>query len=118
MPIAQNLFSEDDILKFANEEMAISQIPSILEMHEEYLVTTKLVALTSTQPRYSIPDRAIGMKLRDPFWQDNYGNIFQMSQVTEEDKAFFQRSIGANQAIHKYYIEGNDVVLAPTPADW
>lgn len=116
MPIAQNLFSEEDILKFANEEMAISQVPSILQMHEEYLVTTKLVPMQSNQGRYPIPDRAIGMKLRDLFWQDSYGNIFQMSQITEEDKAFFQRSIGANQAIHKYYVEGNDVVLAPTPA--
>jgi hypothetical protein len=115
MPIAQSLFSNDDILAFVNEEMMISQVPSILLVHEEYLVSNKLVPLLSNQNRYAIPDRAIGMKLRDLFWQDIYGNLFQMSQITEEDKAFFQRSIGANQAIHKYYVEGNDVVLSPTP---
>jgi hypothetical protein len=114
-PLSQITFTEDNVLEFINEEFAISLVPSVLSMHEEYFVSTKLVPLVSLQGRYSIPDRAIGMKLRDLFWQDAYGNLFQMSQITEEDKAFFQRSVGANQAIHKYYIEGNDVVLAPNP---
>lgn len=114
-PLSQITFTEDDILRFINEEFAISLVPSVLSMHEEYFVSTKLVPLVSLQGRYPIPDRAIGMKLRDLFWQDAYGNLFQMSQITEEDKAFFQRSVGANQAIHKYYVEGNDVVLAPNP---
>ena len=114
-PLSQITFTEDDVLRFINEEFAISLVPSVLSMHEEYFVSTKLVPLVSQQGRYSIPDRAIGMKLRDLFWQDAYGNLFQMSQITEEDKAFFQRSVGANQAIHKYYVEGNDVVLAPNP---
>lgn len=114
-PVSNITFSTDDILRFVNEEFAISLVPSVLSMHEEYFVTTKTVPLVSRQGRYPIPDRAIGMKLRDLFWQDQSGNLFQMSQITEEDKAFFQRSIGANQAIHKYYLEGNDVVLTPNP---
>jgi len=114
MPIAQTLMTEDDILRFVNEEVAISQIPAVMQYHEEYLVYTKTVPLRSNKSRYAIPDRAIGMKLRDLFWQDSSGNLFGMSQITEEDKAFFQRSIGANQAVHKYYIENNDVVLSPS----
>ena len=114
-PISNITFTNDDVLRFINEEFAISLVPSVLSMHEEYFVTTKVVPLVSRQGRYPIPDRAIGMKLRDLFWQDQSGNLFQMSQITEEDKAFFQRSIGANQAIHKYYVEGNDVVLTPNP---
>lgn len=116
MPIDQSLFSDNDILRFVNEEIAISQIPSILQLHEEYLVYTQYVPLKSNKSRYPIPDRAIGMKLRDVLWQDAQGNLFNMAQVSEEDKAYFQRSIGTNQSIHKYYIEGNDIVLSPSVA--
>ncbi len=114
LPISQNTFSEDDILKFANEEMFISQVPSMLQFHEEYFVTSVLSPLITDQSRYPIPDRAIGMKLRDLSWSDPVGNIFEMTRINADDKSFFQRNIGANQAIHKFYLEGNDVVLTPS----
>jgi hypothetical protein len=112
-PISQNTFSNDDILAFVNEEMYISQVPSVLTYHEEFFVTYEVVPLTTGINRYPIPNRAIGMRLRDIKWQDNAGNMFDMTRVSPDDKAFFQRNIGANQAVHKYYVEGNDIVLLP-----
>lgn len=112
-PISQNTFTELDILAFANEEMFIAQVPTVLQFHEEYFVTYKIVPLQTNLSRYPIPDRATGMKLRDLFWQDQNGNLFEMTRIEEHDKAFFQRNVGANQAIHKFYIEGNYVVLTP-----
>jgi len=112
-PISQATFSNDDILAFANEEMFISQVPSVLQFHEEFFVTYTIVPLTTGVNRYPIPDRAIGMRLRDIKWQDNQGNMFDMTRVAPEDKAFFQRNIGSNNAVHKYYVEGNDIVLLP-----
>jgi hypothetical protein len=112
-PISQATFSNDDILAFANEEMFISQVPSVLQYHEEFFVTYQIVPLTTGINRYPIPDRAIGMRLRDIKWQDNQGNMFDMTRVSPDDKAFFQRNIGANSAVHKFYIEGNDIVLLP-----
>lgn len=113
-PISQNTFSEDDIIQFANEEMFIAQVPSVLQYHEEYFVYRVQVPLVSNVSRYTIPDRAIGMKLRDVMWSDSSGNYFEMTRISADDKAFFQRNIGANQAIHKFYIEGNDIVLTPS----
>lgn len=112
-PISQATFSNNDILAFANEEMFISQVPSVLQYHEEFFVTYQVVPLTTGINRYPIPDRAIGMRLRDIKWQDNQGNMFDMTRVAPEDKAFFQRNIGSNNAVHKFYIEGNDIVLLP-----
>ncbi len=112
-PVSQNTFSEEDILRFANEEMFISQVPSVLQFHEEYFVYRVVTPLVSNISRYSIPDRAIGMRLRDLMWSDASGNFFEMTRINADDKAFFQRNIGANQAIHKFYIENNDVVLTP-----
>jgi hypothetical protein len=113
-PISQNTFTEDDILAFANEEMFISQVPAVMQYHEEYFVYRVQVPLVTNISRYPIPDRSIGMKLRDLFWSDQSGNYFEMTRISSDDKAFFQRNIGANQAIHKFYLENNDILLTPS----
>lgn len=112
-PISQQTFSQNDILAFADEEMFIAQVPSILQYHSEYFVTYVSLPLFTNVSRYPIPSRAIGGKLRSVFWMDTSGNMFEMTQVAEEDRAFYQRNIGTNQAIHKFFIEGNDIVLTP-----
>src|SRR3990167_2549765 len=101
-PVSQATFSEDDLLQFLNEEMMISQVSSVLDYHEEYYVTTVETPLVSNQNNYSIPDRAIGMKLRDLFWKDSSGNIFEMTRVSSDDRAYFQQNSGATQSIHKF----------------
>lgn len=113
IPIYQTTFSKQDIIDFLNEEMMISQVPSILEYHNEYYVYQKTYRLQSNLSRYPIPDRAIGMRLRDIKFVDTNGNYFDLTQIPADDKAFFQRSVGANESIHKFYIEGNDIVLTP-----
>lgn len=113
IPIAQVTFSNDDILAFVYEEMLVSQVPSVLEYNEEYYVYSLDVPLESDKDRYPIPDRAVGMRLRDIAWKDSSGNIFEMSRVDAGDKAFFQRNTGSNQAIHKFYVENNEIVLLP-----
>ena len=113
-PISQNTLTEDDILAFANEEMFIAQVPAVMQYHEEYFVYRVQVPLVTNISRYPIPDRAIGMKLRDLFWSDQSGNYFEMTRISSGDKAFFQRNIGANQAIHKFYLENNDILLTPS----
>lgn len=113
LPISQNLFTNKDILAFANDEMFIAQVPSVMEFHEEYFVFTMTVPIIPGQQRYTIPTRAIGMKLRDLKWQDVNHNIFDMSRINPEEKAFYQLNIGTSETISKYYIEGNDIVLLP-----
>ena len=120
LPISQNTFSEQDVLNFLNEEMLISQIPSVLQYHEEYYVTYEIVPLVANKSRYEIPSRAIGMKLRDLCWSDDqeiegqpYGNLFEMTRILPDDKTYFQRNSGGNQQLHKFYVEGNEVVLMP-----
>lgn len=112
-PLSQQTFTALDILAFSNEEMFISQVPSVLQFHSEYFVTYQTIPLLTNVSNYSIPTRAIGQKLRSVFWQDTSGNMFEMTQVAEEDRAFYQRNIGTNQAIHKFFIEGNSIVLTP-----
>lgn len=112
-PISQNTFSEEDILKFANEEITTNLVPQMLSYHEEFFVTYDLVPLLPTQIKYPIPKRAIGLRLRDMFYVDTSGNLFEMTRIDGDDKGFFSRNIGTDQTIHKFYLENDNVVLTP-----
>ena len=113
LPIYQSTFSDTDLENFLNEEMMISQVPAVLQYHHEYYVYQVTVPMQTNVSRYQIPGRAIGIRLRDIKYVDQQGNYFDMTQIAADDKAFFQRSLGSNEAVQTFYIEGNDVVLTP-----
>tara|TARA_R110000803_G_scaffold200258_1_gene264545 strand:+ start:432 stop:1634 length:1203 start_codon:yes stop_codon:yes gene_type:complete len=110
IPISQVTFTEDDILAFANEEMMISQVPSVMVYHEEYFVATLDVPLVTGTTAYSVPERAIGGKIRDIHYKNTEDNLQEMTQVNLDDRSHF--SSGQSSAgIHKYYFRGDQVVL-------
>lgn len=112
-PLSQNTFQYSDIVAFLNEEMQLSAVPAVKMEHEEYFVFKKTVPLVDGISRYEIPDRAIGMALRDVKYSDPYGNFYDMTRIAPDDKAFFQQSNGSNQTVSKFYVEGNEIVLTP-----
>lgn len=112
-PLSQNTFQYSDIVAFLNEELQLSAVPAVKMEHEEYFVYKKTMPLVDGISRYEIPDRAIGMALRDVKYSDPYGNFYDMSRIAPDDKAFFQQSNGSNQTISKFYLEGNELVLTP-----
>jgi len=113
-PINQATFTDDDILSFANEEMMISQVPAVMQFHEEYFVTYSLVPLEYNKSRYPIPKRAIGMKLRDLNYVDSQYNMYEMSRIDAADAAFFQQTnTSSSPYANRFYMQGNDVVMSP-----
>jgi hypothetical protein len=112
-PIAQVTFSKEDILLFADEELRLAQIPSILQYHEEYLVYTKTIPLTIGKSKYAIPSRAIGMRLRDLFYVNTQGQLCEMSRISPDDKAAFAISSGATNSPVHYYLENNNIIVTP-----
>ena len=110
IPIAQVTFSDDDILAFANEEMFLEQVPSILQYHEEYLVFSQNIPLVPKQSRYAIPSRAIGMKLRDVFYRDAGGQLVQMSRINPDDRSFFEVNSNTTPIPIHYYLQNNTLV--------
>jgi hypothetical protein len=112
-PLSQNTFQYSDIVAFLNEELQLSAVPAVKMEHEEYFVYKKTVPLVDGISRYEIPDRAIGMALRDLKYSDTLGNFYDMTRIAPDDKAFFQQSNGSNQTVSKYYLEGNEIVLTP-----
>lgn len=112
-PLSQNSLQYSDLIAFLNEEMQLSAVPAVKQEHEEYFVYKVTVPLINGVSRYEIPNRAIGMALRDVKYSDSTGNFYDMTRIAPDDKAFFQQSNGSNQTISKYYIEGNEIVLTP-----
>jgi len=113
IPIAQVTFSDNDILSFANEEMFLEQVPSILQYHEEYLVFSQTVPMLPKQSRYPIPNRAIGMKLRDVFYRDAAGQLVQMSRINPDDRSFFEVNSNTTPIPIHYYLQNNTLVITP-----
>ena len=112
-PLSQNSFTYDNIVTFLNQELQLNAVPTLMEEHEEYLVYRKAIPLLTNISRYPIPDRSIGMTLRDVKFADSGGNYFDITRIAPDDKAFFQQSNGSNQTIGKFYLEGNEMVLTP-----
>lgn len=113
-PIAQATFDENDILRFADEEMFLEQVPSIMQFHEEYFVFNEELPLAANQSKYPIPKRAIGMKLRDLFYKNTEGQLVEMSRINPDDKAFMQTKGDSFPSPIYYYMENNSVVISPT----
>jgi hypothetical protein len=114
-PSSQSTFSDDDIIQFANEEMFIAQVPSVLEYHQEYFVTYVNFTLLPGQYQYPIPNRAIGMRLRDVFYLDTEGNLYEMTRINPDDKAWFQRDINSFNQPYPYFLENNSISFPPGP---
>jgi len=106
-PISQNTFDEEDILAFANEEMVINQVPSILQFHENFFTYEELIPIEKDKNRYEIPSRAIGMRLKDVHFLDESKNRYELSQVDTSDRVFYNGLTN----ISKFYFEGNEIVL-------
>jgi hypothetical protein len=113
-PASQATFADADIIAFMNEEMFISQVPSVLLYHQEYFVAYKDVTLNPNQTKYPIPNRAIGLRLRDLFFLDNNKNLYEMTRINPEEKAWWQRDFNAAQQPYPYFLENNDITLAGT----
>lgn len=112
-PIAQVTFSEEDILRFADEEMFLEQVPSILQFHEEYFVFNHRVSMVGGVSSYDIPSRAIGMKLRDLFYITTGGQFIEMSRINPDDKSFMQTKGNTFATPIYYYVENNQVIIVP-----
>lgn len=113
-PTSQSSLTYADVLTMVNEEMQLSAVPAVKALHDEFFVyKNPPMPLVNGISRYPIPNRALGGAIRDLNWSDTSGNFFKMSRIAPEQKSFYQQNVGSNQAIGKYYIEGNEIIITP-----
>lgn len=110
-PTSEQTFTDDDLLEFCNDELMGSQVPSVLQYHEEYFVYTERLPLNQNTTRYPIPNRAIGMRLRAVFFEDSNGNLYELNRILPSDVAFYQNITDVTSNPYRYLIENNDIVI-------
>lgn len=113
IPVNQSTFSPEDILAFANSELKIGLVPSIMNVREEYFVYREVFPLISNQSYYPIPYRAIGLKVRGLTYLDQSNNYVHLSRISPNDKDIFQQSSSGYYNYLYFYLENNNYVLAP-----
>lgn len=112
LPENQNTFSPEDLLEMASEEMFISVLPKMLELHEDFYLTTKDVDLVASTSVYTIPYRAIGDKLRDLSYVDSSGEVFEMVRISVDELTDYSSGLTSDQ-YRTYYLRSNQVVMYP-----
>ena len=78
LPRAESMFSDDDILEFANDEILEHVVPMIKSTHEEFFVWLKTISIEGGKELYKIPEK--------PDSADRYKNhdlsIFREYQIS------------------------------------
>lgn len=119
IPTSQSTFTNDDFLAFADEEMSLGLVPSVMTAHSDYFMYTQVIPLVSGQSRYAVPYRAIGNKLREVAYEDGSGQVGSMTQIGIADLSDYNSS--SNSRPREFYMENNEVVLvgdfAQAPVD-
>lgn len=116
LPSNQVTFKTADFLAFANEELLLAIVPSLISVHEELFVVEEDIALVSNQSNYIIPERAIGRKIRDIFYKDTNGNLNEMTRINPDDRGSFQTNQFGNNYI-TYYLRGDEIIMCPAVGD-
>lgn len=112
-PLSQNTFDEEDILSFANQELFGVQVPSIMEVHEDYFTFAEDVKLKANKSRYDIPYRAIGLKLNNVYWMDENQNSGKLTFVDNTTQSLYSNSWDGMNSPSCYFIEANQICLSP-----
>ena len=109
IPVTDNTFTEEDFLYFLNEEMDLGVVPHITQYHEDYFLFSEYVDVEQGKTRYTIPDRAVGVKLRDVAYDDGNG-LIEFTRISVEDLT--DKYVNFQTYNFKaFYIEGDEVVI-------
>lgn len=118
VPTAQSTFSTSDFLQLADEEIRSKLTPLVLKTMEEMYVRTADQDIVANQAGYLIPSRAIASALRDVQIVDSNNDLNRTSLERLSPEDLFRVFVGTYRiAVRKagFYLQGNQVMLYPTP---
>jgi hypothetical protein len=111
LPESNSTFSDTDLIAFANEEILIGLIPSILQMKDDYLTAKAVTPLTTSRVKY--PERALGNKLRDVSYSSDGINEYEMTQINSDEKYSGIGMTSNTGYMRQFYMQGDSIVLYP-----
>lgn len=103
-------FEDSELLDLAYDALLSEIVPMVLDSREDYFVTYKDYAITADQSHYVIPTRALNGVLREV-------KLIRGSEVVNLERRDLEDITStATGTPDSFYINGNDVVLYPTPS--
>lgn len=112
LPTASDALDDTDLLAFANGELQGYIAPLLVRVREEYLVAYDTVSIVANTAAYPIPWRAIGSAVRDV--QLLVGSTYVPVRRLEPGREW-ALSYSASNTTQFYRMEGDNIVLCPTP---
>lgn len=112
IPKNQNTFTEEDFLDFASEELMLSLVPQIMQLHEDFLMFEEEVPLLPDKDSYTIPSRAISNKLRDVQVKHSKNNYQELTRIGIGQR-FSDYNYSTSGGLRSYYINNNKIVFTP-----
>lgn len=111
-PDDTSIFTDADILDILDEEMNVQVLDKLVRLHGENL-TISVDIPRNASGSYSIPNRALGNKLRDVSLL-NGNTIYEMSQISIGELPDYSNSQDTYSQLDLFYIENNKIKLVTT----
>lgn len=110
-PTNQNTFQDPDLLAMFDYELQTFIVPMLMRVREGFFTRHVDYAISSSEGRYPIPERAIGSRLDDvQLVIGNYIEQLRLIQIGQLDS-----QVGSPVGARAFTIQGNDIVLIPIP---
>lgn len=115
LPDAQNLYTADEVIAFASDEISSTIIPFIHSIQQEYWVQRVDIPLVLNQTIYKIPIRGVGNCLRLLTLVDNNNNELQFNLLSPEQttSTYNWLSPYTTSTLYGFNIEDDHIVMFP-----
>lgn len=111
IPDDTSVYTDQDLLDIANEEMDVQVLDKLMSIHEEHL-TVHIEIPRNEDGVYDIPYRAVGNKVRDVVMVTSGKNIYEMSQISVGSLSDYTfNSDAIDDGMSKFYVEHNQIKL-------
>lgn len=113
-PTSHSTFSDPDgFIMLADDELRIKLVSDLMSVREDFFLTSVTVPVTANLGRYTMPRRAVGNSLKAVFFEATDGSRRMLDRVDLERSEMYGTDTGE---VHKFYFEGDEIVLLPAPA--
>jgi hypothetical protein len=113
IPNSQSLYSDQDFVDAMNDCQSSTIIPQIMRVREEFFVTHVDIPLVSGTREYSLPERAIGQKVRQIILIDTQGNEVRLPRVEPENSTWHETYMWWPGTKSGYQFVGSKIKLTP-----
>jgi hypothetical protein len=114
IPVSQSTFTNARLLQILNEKLSDEIVPAIMSIRENFFLTYERRALTASQSRYALPERAAGTSIKTVWYVDSSGNRMRVPSRTDA-RDLREGAIGTGEP-EEFMMMGDEIQVFPTPA--